>query len=148
MAVRINAPALLLSGEDCVVLDAMLGVAVVELRRRHSVMPPMAQQIVDGIHRTADQFRASVHASVHVEAGLESVRDDSGFVSRSSEAAGELSAQDVARLSGVSTQFVCLLARRGVLHGTRSGTRGAWRLDAGSVAIWQAARGERADKAA
>jgi hypothetical protein len=51
--------------------------------------------------------------------------------------------QEAARLSGLTDTYWRRLARRGDVTASRSGRRGEWVLDGGSVAAWMAERSEK-----
>lgn len=139
----ISLPAgLFLDGRDACVLDAPLRRAVAEIGRRNGGVPSHLVRLAEQVTRTAAEFRATVL----VEPGSGTEEDASGSVSALSPVSDNerLSAQQAARLADVSEEFIRRLAAKGVLQGTKSGERGGWLLDPGSVAVWIASRGRTA----
>ncbi|NNN30733.1 helix-turn-helix domain-containing protein [Streptomyces sp. S3(2020)] len=105
----------------------------------NGTVPPRLLDVVTYVHEAAGEFRASVL----VEAGSGTEFDVPGSVSGSSAATEKLSVQEAARLSGLSDTYWRRLARRGDVEASRSGRKGEWVLDGGSVAAWVAERGEK-----
>lgn len=131
-----------LSGEDACRLDGLLRRAVYDAGRRDGHVSARLVELSDLIHRAAIEFRTTVLASADSGTG----DDSSGSVSALSPVSDNdrLTARQAARLAGVSEEFIRRLACEGVLRGTKSGHRGAWRLDPSSVATWMAGRGRAA----
>ena len=137
MVVRVSGPQVVVfSGPDCVVMNDLLCWAVVELGKRGKCLPPRAEQIVEEVRRAAIDFRENTLATPLREHAF----DTPGFAAGALDPSDRLSVTEVARLAGVSEQYVRLLARRGTLRGVQSGRGGAWLIEPGSVAVWIAER--------
>lgn len=147
MAIRLPGPTVVLTGEDCARLNKPLGELLAALARRDGQVPRHLVEIREEIRRAATEFRITTLANPSSGPGSGTVRDTSGSRSRPSGASERLTATEAAHLTGVSRELICRLAVRGVLQGTRTGWRGAWELDAGSVAAWSASRKERSEAA-
>ncbi|WP_424710134.1 helix-turn-helix domain-containing protein [Kitasatospora acidiphila] len=118
-------------------LDGLVRRAVYDAGRRDGHVPARVVELAEVIHRAAIEFRTTVLASADSGTG----DDSSGSVTPVSFTSDErLTAHQAARLAGVSEEFIRRLACEGVLKGTKSGHRGAWRLDPSSVVVWMAGR--------
>ncbi|WP_084701039.1 helix-turn-helix domain-containing protein [Streptacidiphilus anmyonensis] len=148
MAVRLRGPLVVLDGSDCAELNRHLGQLLDALGRRDGQVPRRLVEIREEVRRAAIQFRTEQLQARTSEAGSGTARDTRSSVTRPSGVSERLSAAEAAQLVGVSPEMIRRLACKGDLRGTRSGHRGAWVLDADSVATWQASRTERANKAA
>lgn len=147
MVVRIPGPVVVLDGLDCARLNEPLAQLVVALRRRDGHVPAELVRIVEEVRRAAIEFRTNSLSAHWSEAASGTSDDESGSVTRVSDASDEwLSAHEAARLTQVSPEFIRRLAVEGVLKGMKTGPRGAWRITALSVAVWNAGRNH--DKAA
>jgi hypothetical protein len=120
-------------------LDAVVMLGLRVLHQRNGAVPDDVWNAAADLHEMAGEFRASVL----VETGSGTAFDVSGSVSGSSAATEQLSVQEAARLSGLTDTYWRRLARRGDVTASRSGRRGEWVLDGGSVAAWMAERSEK-----
>ena len=138
MAQHVRGSTVVLSGLECARLDGLLMRCLRDIQARDGALPPGLEETISPIHQAAIEFRASVLVNRSSGTALA----DSGSVKRSSQATERLSVPEAARLAGTSESLVRRLARKGVLQGTRSGGRGAWSLNGGSVAVWMANRSD------
>jgi excisionase family DNA binding protein len=136
-------PGVLLTAADCARLDAVLMWALRDMQLRDGGLPRDLAEVAAPIHEAAIEFRANVL----VKAGSGTVFDRIGSVGGSSVSTERLTVAEAARLTGASESYLRRLARGGVVTATRSGGRGEWILDGGSLAAWTADRNE-AGKAA
>jgi len=126
----------LLTPADCARLDGLLVRALRDLHLRDGGAPHDLLDVIADIHQLAGEFRASVL----VDAGSGTTQAGSGSVGASSEVTERLTVAEAARLTGVSDSYWRRLARRGDVQASRSGSKGEWVLDGGSVAAWAAHR--------
>lgn len=134
MAARLPA-GLFLAGEDAVIADHLLRVAVRVLLSRDGTVPARVGELLEEVHRAALEFRVTLL----VEPGSGTASDESGSVTGVSPVTDRLSTQQASRIANVSESYLRRLARRGVLKGMR-GHGGGWELDAGAFAVWLAER--------
>lgn len=135
-------PGLWLTAEDACILDRLVRRAVYEAGRRDGHVPRRVVEIAEAVHRTALDFQAAV---LHEPASGTTEDDRPPAAPLWPPSAQErLTAQQAARLTGVSRELISRLAAQGVLTGTKAGQRGSWELDPSSVAAWQAGRSGRA----
>lgn len=133
-----------LSGEEVCILNDVVRHGVAALARRNGGPTRPAVVLAEAIRRVAEQFQVTVlteRQHGRSAPGSGSADDSSGSVAPVSFRSDDrLTARQVARLADVSEEFVRRLACEGVLHGTKSGHRGAWLLDPLSVVVWMAGR--------
>lgn len=131
------------TGKECAQLDAFVMRALRDAHLRNEPVPRDVLELLAPVHEMAKEFRASVL----VKAGSGTVFDRIGSVGGSSVSTERLTVAQAARLTGASESYLRRLARRGDVTATRTGGRGEWILDGGSLAAWAADRNE-AGKAA
>lgn len=133
MSSRIVGPGVFLSGADCARLDGVLARALRDLQMSNGHMPPALLDLGTDIHAAALEFRAEMQAA----AGSGTAGFHHGRVLTTFEvSADRLTVEEVSRRIHRSTGYVRRLLRRGDIAGSRTGRRGAWSADEGSVAAW------------
>lgn len=129
----------LLTAADCARLDALLMRALREAQLRDGAIPRSLLDVAADIHHLAGEYRASVlvgHGSGTALAEIGSAGGSSAVMER-------LTVQQAARLTGTSESYLRRLARRGDVQASRTGRRGEWQLDGGTLAAWAAGRDDR-----
>jgi hypothetical protein len=131
----LGGPVVVLDGPDCAVLGPQLVEAIrLAYTVRSGTAPHALLDFSDQVSRIG-RFRVSAEAG----AGRETGRLRAGLSSPSSDQPVWLTADEAARIAGVSVQYMRRCLRRGDLKGTQ-GHRSAWRVDAVGLAAWMISR--------
>lgn len=139
--IQINQPGVFLDAADCAYLDPHL-VAALRLGWGSVGDPPPPHaflQLVDLVHRYAEQYRASVQATASPGTDAVPVRGETGTLASDT---AWISCRKAAQVAEVDQSYVRRLLRQGTLAGVRSGCQGAWRVDAAALQAWIAHRPE------
>lgn len=121
---------------ECARLDGFVVNALRDLHLRKGSVPADLLELLAPVHDLAKEFRSSVL----VEPGSGTLFDGFGSAAGPLGATERLTTHEAARITGTSESYLRRLAREGVVTATRSGSRGEWLLDGGSLAAWVAGR--------
>lgn len=129
----------LLSDAECARLDHVLMRALREAHLRDGGAPQWLLEVAADIHQRAGEFRKNSL----VNPGSGTTLDVSGSASGSWVETERLTVREAANLTGTSDSYLRRMARRGDVPASRSGIRGEWVFDGGSLAAWAAERNHR-----
>jgi excisionase family DNA binding protein len=135
MAIEVSA-GVLLSPQDCASLDYVVMIGLRSVNQRDGTVPQSTLDAAALLHAMAAEFRKNAL----VNPGSGTVFDACGSARGSSEVTERLTVQEAARLTGTSTSYLRRLARKGDVKASRSGGRGEWVIDGGTLAAWAAGR--------
>lgn len=127
-----SGPTVLLDGVDCLLLAAPLARALEEQSRRNGAVPERLAQIAEDILAGAREQRTLLGSVIRTSG----FRDSAGHPRSLTSVAQWLTVDEVANALEVSTGFTRRLLRQRKLLGLRRGGRGAWLVDAASVAAY------------
>jgi excisionase family DNA binding protein len=137
---NLTGPGLLLSPEDCALVDRHELAAIHYGYAVRGVAPPAKLlELAAGIHNCAEGFRATVQATAGVGGGSAS-RGDGVSLSDQEEHPILLTVKEASAAIGVSDTTVKKLLRQSVLTGMKSGQGGAWLIDGACVQAYAASR--------
>jgi excisionase family DNA binding protein len=129
----------LLTDAECARLDHVLMRALRDAHMRDGGAPQWLLDVAADIHQRAGEFRKTALVSL----GSGTVVDESGSGSGSWVGTEQLTVQQAANLTGASDSYLRRMARRGDVQASRSGVRGEWVFDGGSLAAWAAGRNNK-----
>jgi excisionase family DNA binding protein len=142
MPVELPSPGVWLDARDCALIDRALRLGLVELTTRNGAPAAGVEQVAAAIYSAAARFRQHhpVPATVRRSAPGSGTDPAPNLApAAASTPNGWKTAQEVADRFSVSESYVRRLARQGRLTARRTG-RGAWLVDAASLAAWAADR--------
>lgn len=146
--IQIDRPGVFLDQADCAYIDPHL-VAALRLGWGSPGDPPPPAaflQLVDLVHRHAEQYRKTVQATPSPGTDVVPVEDRTGMLVIDTV---WITSRKAAQIAEVDESYVRRLLRQGALAGVRSGSsRGAWKVDATALQAWIAHRPERIRKEA
>lgn len=139
--IQIDRPGVFLDLADCAYIDPHL-VAALRLGWGSPGDPPPPHaflQLVDLVHRGAEQYRASVQATPSPGTDVVPVPTDTATLA---EDTVWISSRKAAQIADVDESYVRRLLRQGALAGVRPGC-GAWKVDAAALRGWMEHRPAR-----
>jgi excisionase family DNA binding protein len=145
---NLTGPGLLLSPEDCALVDRHELAAIHYGFSVRGVAPPAKLlELAEWIHNCAEGFRATVQATPGVGSGN---APHAGCVSLSGQEEHSvlLTVKEAGAALSVSDTTVKKLLRQSVLVGMKSGKGGAWEIDGACVQAYMATRERRHGKGA
>lgn len=141
MATEIGEPGVFLTGRDCALVDRALREGLAVLAVRDGASPAGVEQVTAAILAAATEFRFRQQQQRRSAPGSGTARARQAPTARASAGNGWMSITEAAEGLDVSESYVRRLARQKRLTARRDG-RGAWLVDASSVAAWAADRRE------
>jgi hypothetical protein len=145
---NLTGPGLLLSPEDCALVDRHELAAIHYGYAVRGVAPPAKLlELAEWIHNCAEGFRATVQATPGVGSG-NAPHGDRVSLSDQEDQTVLLTVREAAACLSVSDTTVKSLLRQSVLVGMKSGQGGAWEIDGACVRAYAASREQRHRKGA
>jgi excisionase family DNA binding protein len=148
LVLNLTGPGLLLSPEDCALVDRHELAAIHYGYAARKVPPPAALlELASAIHQIAEAFRANAQANPRVGNG-NAPHGGRVPLSGQEDQTVLLTVREAAACLSVSETTVKNLLRQSALAGVKSGQGGAWEIDGACVQAYLAAREQRHRKGA